>query len=169
MLKLIKKIFTPLNIVLGVVIFFSWYAFSIYKDVKVKEIELTHYTMNISRHIEPKYIGMASWYDYELAGGLGYPCQYGSGCYTESVDIAAVRDYPRGTILEVTNLENDKKVLVKVTDYGPVDCAGRIKLGLDSPQTCKERMIDLSSHAFAQIANLGDGLVKVSMQEMFSK
>ena len=56
-----------------------------------------------------------------------------------------------GTMLRVTNKENGKSVIVKVTDTG----------GFRLP-----RIVDLSKAAFSQIASLKQGLVKVLVQEI---
>lgn len=56
-----------------------------------------------------------------------------------------------GTKLRVTNKENGKSVIVKVTDTG----------GFRLP-----RIVDLSKAAFSQIASLKQGLVKVLVEEI---
>lgn len=57
--------------------------------------------------------------------------------------------YPMGTILEVTNKSNGKKVIVRVNDSG----AFKKKYS---------REIDLSKAAFSKIANINTGIIKVS-------
>jgi len=59
---------------------------------------------------------------------------------------AAHRRLPFGTMLLVTNLENGKKVKVKVNDRGPY---------------IKGRIIDLSKSAFAGIGNTQKGILTV--------
>ena len=56
-----------------------------------------------------------------------------------------------GTMLRVTNKENGKSVIVKVTDTG----------GFRLP-----RIVDLSKAAFSQIASLKQGLAKVLVEEI---
>lgn len=58
-------------------------------------------------------------------------------------------DYPFGTILRVTNLANGRTVLVRVNDRGP---AKRLR-----------RAIDLSRAAFARLADLKKGLIRVEI------
>ena len=55
-----------------------------------------------------------------------------------------------GTKLKVTNLENDKSVIVKVNDRG-----GFTKLG---------RVLDLSKGAFAKIADVRKGIIRVLVE-----
>jgi rare lipoprotein A len=57
---------------------------------------------------------------------------------------AACRDVPKGTIVRVVNTSNGKSVVVKINDY--IGHRGRV--------------IDLSSDAFAQLAPLGQGVIK---------
>lgn len=59
--------------------------------------------------------------------------------------------YKLGTWLKVTNMENGKSVVVKVTDTG----------AFKAP-----RIVDLSKAAFSQIASLNRGLVKVLVEEV---
>lgn len=62
----------------------------------------------------------------------------------------ASNSHKMGTILEVTNLANSKKVRVRVNDRG-----GFSKYG---------RTLDLSRGAFAKIADLDKGLCKVNIK-----
>ncbi len=64
----------------------------------------------------------------------------------------ASRMFPRGTWLRVTNKENGKQVFVQVNDYGPMRGTGK--------------MIDLDKPAFNAIANLGQGVVEVKVEEI---
>jgi rare lipoprotein A (peptidoglycan hydrolase) len=59
----------------------------------------------------------------------------------------ASRDFPRYSYLIVTNLDNGKSVRCFVNDY------------IEHP----DRHVDLSSHAFKQIANLKLGLIQVKI------
>lgn len=85
--------------------------------------------------VAPKMsIGAASWY-----AGME------EGMFTASPD------YPRGTKLQVTNLDNKKTVIVEVNDYGP------------DRKIFPNRVVDLNRDAFAAIASLGAGVVQVSV------
>lgn len=89
------------------------------------------------------YTGLASYYDYDLPGAKGYT-------YSFVNRTAASRDYPRGTFVRVLNLENERATCVRINDY--VDNFGVI--------------IDLSSRAFADIAPLQHGLIKVELRQV---
>lgn len=99
------------------------------------------------------FFGTASFYDYDLdEEGRGYPCPSRSErCYTHGKAFAAMRDVPRGRSVTVTNLANRKSTVVKITDYGPDE------------ELHPERVIDLTSYAFSQIADLADGLIEVKV------
>jgi len=62
----------------------------------------------------------------------------------------ASNSHKMGTILEVTNVDNNKKIRVRVNDRG-----GFSKYG---------RTLDLSRGAFAKIADLDKGLCKVKIR-----
>ena len=78
--------------------------------------------------------GTASWYKYK-------------GC-----NCAASPDYPKGTKLKVTNIDNGKSVVVKVNDWGP------------DRSIHPTRVIDLDIVAFKQIAKKSAGLCKVKVE-----
>ena len=81
-------------------------------------------------------IGVASW--------------YARGLYNPQAMTAASRDFPRRTFLRVTNLANDKSVIVEVNDY------------VVNPKV----IIDLSSGAFKKISSLGVGKIEVRVEEI---
>jgi uncharacterized protein YabE (DUF348 family) len=72
--------------------------------------------------------GMASWYDF----GDGFT--------------AAHRTLPKGTMVTVTNLANDKSVRVRINDRGPF---------------IRGRIIDLNRPAFAALATPLEGVIDV--------
>ena len=59
---------------------------------------------------------------------------------------AAHRTFKFGTKVQVTNVLNDKSVIVRINDRGPF---------------VKGRDLDLSKAAFKQIASIGTGVIKV--------
>ena len=81
--------------------------------------------------------GMASWYRYKNG------------------DFAASPDYPKGSKLKVTNVENGKSVIVVVNDYGP------------DRSIHPERVIDLDRMAFQKIASPSLGVVEVVVEENY--
>lgn len=60
---------------------------------------------------------------------------------------------PMGSYAKVTNRENGKSVIVKINDRGP---------------SGKGRIIDLDKVAFAKIANLGEGVIEVKVEEILN-
>ena len=67
-------------------------------------------------------------------------------------DYAASNDYKIGQKVAVTNLANGRVVVVKILDRGPKKSLNRI--------------IDLSEAAFSQIADLEQGLIKVTVEAL---
>ena len=101
-----------------------------------------YYTMPSSRGYSKR--GIASWYGTKFHGqrtSSGEP-------YDLYAMTAAHRTLPLPTYVEVTNLRNNKSVIVKVNDRGPFH---------------KDRLIDLSYAAAAKLGILGygTGLVQV--------
>jgi len=82
------------------------------------------------------WVGEASWYAWKLG------------------NYAASRDFPKGTMLKVTNMSNSsnqgKSVIITVNDYGPELWTGRI--------------IDLDKVAYQQIGNLSGGVMPVKVE-----
>jgi rare lipoprotein A len=78
--------------------------------------------------------GPASWYRYR------------------DCDCAASPDYPKGAKLKITNLENNKTVVVTVNDYGP------------DRTVHPDRLLDLDLVAFKKIASKTAGLIKIKIE-----
>ena len=99
--------------------------------------------------------GTASWYSVESCQKEGT-----SGVWTASGEAftnegltCAMRSRDFGKYYKVTNLINNKSVIVKHNDFGP------------NKRLFKQgRIIDLSKGAFAKIADLGQGLAKVRVE-----
>lgn len=77
--------------------------------------------------------------------------QEGGASYHDYEDVrrCAHRSLPRGTALRVTNLANGKRTTCVVNDRGPY---------------VEGRIIDLSREAFAEIAAVSDGVIRVSIE-----
>lgn len=94
----------------------------------------------------PSYTKVASWYSKGFEGKLtasGY-------IYNSNQLTCASNKHKFGTVLKVTNLDNNKSVKVVVTDRGAFDR----KYGRD---------IDLSKRAFSEIENIHKGLANVNI------
>lgn len=81
------------------------------------------------------------------------PCcrQEGDASYHDYSDprTCAHRSLPKGTALRVTNLANGKRTTCVVNDRGPY---------------VEGRIIDLSTAAFGEIANVSDGVIRVAIE-----
>ena len=64
---------------------------------------------------------------------------------------AAHRSLPFGSRVQVTNLRNDKTVVVRINDRGPY---------------AKKRIIDLSQQAAEQLDMLRDGVIPVRVEQL---
>ena len=100
----------------------------------ISKMTLTHAKVVILEDFNIMSEGKASWYKYK-------------GC-----NCAASPDYPKGTKLKVTNVDNGKSVVVKVNDWGP------------DRSVHPDRVIDLDVVAFKQIASKSAGLCKVKVE-----
>lgn len=92
-----------------------------------------------------KEVGEASWY------GPGFQGQEtASGeTYNQKEMTAAHPTLPMGTKATVTNIENDKKVVVKINDRGPY---------------AEDRVIDLSRAAAKKLDMKEDGTAQVKIE-----
>jgi len=70
---------------------------------------------------------------------------------------------PFGTKIKITNIENNKSVIVKVNDRGPykMDKNGK---ALRPLQPHSKRDFDLSKAAFESISSLSSGVTQVTYQ-----
>jgi rare lipoprotein A len=90
-------------------------------------------------------IGLASYYGDAFHGGIT-----ASGKLFDQYKLtAAHRTLPFGTRLRVTNLRNNRNVVVTITDRGPV---------------LKDRILDLSFASAKELRMLNSGVVKVSAE-----
>lgn len=98
----------------------------------------------------------ASWYSIESCKKEGTSGIMANGKRLDDERYTAASwDYPFGTIVKVTNLENQRSVLVEISDRGP------------AKRLYKEgRVIDLSKGAFRQIADLRTGIINVQIAKV---
>ncbi|ADK79697.1 septal ring lytic transglycosylase RlpA family protein [Sediminispirochaeta smaragdinae] len=95
--------------------------------------------------IEAKQVGFASWY-----GGKFQGRKTANGEVFDTNKLtAAHKTLPFGTLVRVTNLDNDKSVEVRINDRGPF---------------VEGRIIDLSRAAAEAIDMVGRGIAKVSLE-----
>jgi len=86
--------------------------------------------------------GVASWYGADFHGKKTASCEI----YNMNAMTAAHKTLPLGTVVEVNNLENGKKTVVRINDRGPY---------------VGTRIIDLSHEAATQIGMVRNGTAKV--------
>lgn len=104
-------------------------------------------TFCISPCCAQKQHGKASYYSKKSTGAR---TASGQRLHHDSLTCAH-RDFPFGTLLKVTNLSNDKSVIVKVIDRGPFG---------------RGRIIDLSWAAAKEIGMIAQGVTTVKVEQV---
>ena len=94
--------------------------------------------------------GIASWYS-ESDPGINLHTANGE-TFDDSQRTCASWNFPFGTLLRVTHLENGKSVVCRVNDRGPAKRLGRV--------------VDLTKSAFREVAPLKSGLIRVKVEEI---
>ena len=131
----------------------SYYSVSINKNSK-KKYKMAPYVvfgkryepMNLQEASHYKEVGIASWYGFETANQKdGNITANGESFYPEGLS-AAHKLLPLPVIVQVTNLKNNKVLLVRVNDRGPF---------------VGDRIIDLSAGAARRLGYYKDGTTKV--------
>jgi rare lipoprotein A len=107
-----------------------------------------YYTLRSSRNYDQ--IGVASWYGTQF-----HHHSTSSGeRYNMLAMTAAHKTLPLPTYVEVTNLQNNRKIIVKVNDRGPFEA---------------NRLIDLSYVAAKKLGMLGHGTTRVRVKAINPK
>lgn len=96
------------------------------------------------------------WVGYTESGKASFYANKHQGRKTASGDVyrhtfktAAHKTLPFGTLVKVTNLDNDQSVIVKINDRGPF---------------VRGRILDLSRSAFGSIAHVSRGVIGVEIE-----
>lgn len=119
------------------------------KSIIIIAFWLTFFILPIACASESASEGIASWY----GGGEELNEYTASGeIFDPQILTCASWDYPFHTYLRVTNLLTGKSVIVRVNDRGPAKRLGRA--------------IDLTRYAFAEIADIKNGLVPVTVERV---
>ena len=95
--------------------------------------------------------GKASWYSEQSPGINKHTAN--NEIFDDSRLTAAMWEVPFNQMVKVTNLENGKSVVVRVNDRGP-----------HKRYVARGRIIDLSKRAFARIASLERGLIRIKLE-----
>jgi rare lipoprotein A len=99
-----------------------------------------------SRGKPPAQFGLASWYGPGFHGE-----ETASGeIFNQRAMVAAHRTLPLGTVIRVTNLENGRRVTLRVIDRGPYGRNAR-----------KGTVVDVSRGAARRLQFIDDGLTRV--------
>lgn len=88
----------------------------------------------------------ASYYHSSFHGKITYSGEI----YNENKLTAASNVYPIGTRLKITNIENNKSVIVKINDKG----------------SFSKVTLDLSKRAFERIAELEKGIINIKIKKL---
>ena len=88
----------------------------------------------------------ASYYHSSFHGKITYSGEI----YNENKLTAASNVYPIGTRLKITNIENNKSVIVRINDKG----------------SFRKVTLDLSKKAFERIAELEKGIINVKIKKI---
>ena len=110
-------------------------------------LTLLIFAVVLSAELKTRQVGVASWY-----GGSERLNEYTASGEVFNSDklTCASWHHPFDTLLKVTNIDNNRSVLVRVNDRGP---NRRLR-----------RVIDLSRRSFEEIAGLEDGLTRVKIE-----
>ncbi len=106
--------------------------------------------LSVTANAKKNQKGKASYYANKFEGK-----KTASGeVYKHHLKTAAHRTLPFGTMVKVTNLKNNKSVIVRINDRGPFS---------------KGRIIDLSKSAMVALDGIRDGVVEVEIEVQKSK
>jgi rare lipoprotein A len=109
-------------------------------------IQLTHFSYSQGKELRPD-TGVASYYAKKFEGRK---TASGEIFHNDSLT-AAHKTFAFGTYVRVTNIKNQKSVVVRINDRG---------------MRGHKRIIDLSEAAARKIGMIGSGLVSVEVQQI---
>ena len=115
-----------------------------------------YYPMSVEKAHLYQETGVASWYGYETLRGKGDRMTANGEVFDPRELTAAHKYLPLPTHVKVTNLENDRWVIVRVNDRGPFPSDFNVSSG--------ERIIDLSEGAAKYLGFYKKGVARVKVQ-----
>lgn len=115
----------------------------------------TYYPISVEEAENYSETGIASWYGYETVKKGGLMTANGEAFNPDGLT-GAHKYLPLPIHVKVTNLENDRSIIVRVNDRGPFPCDDNPKSG--------ERIIDLSMGAAKRLGFYGKGTVRVKVE-----
>jgi rare lipoprotein A len=102
--------------------------------------------------------GKAAWYSkHDITDPWIHRTTTSGEAFNENELTCAMRSREFGKYYKITNLNNNKSVIVNHTDFGPAERYNGKPLN---------RIADLSKAAFSRIADLKDGVIVVSIEEI---
>ncbi|MGB9715010.1 MAG: septal ring lytic transglycosylase RlpA family protein [Thermodesulfovibrionales bacterium] len=115
----------------------------------------TYNPMSVEEAENYSEIGIASWYGYETVQKGGYMTANGEVFNPEGLT-GAHKYLPLPIHVKVTNLENNRSIIVRVNDRGPFSCK-------ENPDA-EKRVIDLSMGAARKLGFFEKGTANVKVE-----
>jgi len=110
--------------------------------------------MSFNQMLSYKETGIASWYGREtLDGNNGQKTAYGERFDPDGLS-AAHKRLPLPMVVRVTNLENNRSLVLRVNDRGPF---------------IEGRLIDVSAHAARKLGFYDKGTTRVKVESIYRK
>jgi len=116
----------------------------------------TYYPMSVDAAQSYREVGIASWYGYETRRKRGGYMTANGEAFNPKALTAAHKLLPLPTNVRVTNLENNRSIIVRVNDRGPFPCKENPRSG--------DRIIDLSMGAAKRLGFYEQGTVRVRVE-----
>jgi len=116
----------------------------------------TYYPMSVEDAKTYQETGLASWYGYETSRHNRNAMTANGEVFDPEGLTAAHKYLPLPTHVKVTNLENDRSVVLRVNDRGPFPS--------DRNPASGERIIDVSEHAAKVLGFYRQGIAKVRVE-----
>ena len=122
-----------------------------------------YYPMSVEKAKKHKEVGIASWYGYETRYKKDGHMTANGEAFNPNGFTAAHKHLPLPIFVKVTNLENDRSIIVRVNDRGPFPSKNNPKSG--------SRIIDLSMGAAKRLGyyEKGTTLVKIEAIQIEEK
>ena len=128
--------------------------------LKVENLENLFLRKTIPQKSENFKIGKVSWYGKEFHGK-----KTANGEIFNQYELTgASPNVTFGTFVEIINLKNNKKVIIRINDRGPFACWVNSKNKVIPFYPLKphpERIFDLSKSAFFSLSDKNEGVLKV--------
>lgn len=115
-----------------------------------------YYPMSVDAAQSYSEIGIASWYGYETRRKKGGHMTANGEAFNPKALTAAHKLLPLPTNARVTNLENNRSIIVRVNDRGPFNCKENPRSG--------DRVIDLSMGAAKKLGFYDQGTARVRVE-----